>query len=161
MEWLTNLWTSLTESTVIEEYPEGIAKAIFEEPSVFSTEHLFKFLRAEYDRVAPVKDRNILFNCADANSGTYIQLTETVEDPVKAAIASGSIPIAFPPQVYPEKNLVLSDGGANYNLNFASVIQKCREKGYEDKDIVIDIVNAWHFHNPGKYTVSQNAYDNY
>jgi len=101
-DWLTNLWTSLKETDVIEEYPEGIVKAISEESSVFTTDNLFKFLRAKYDKVAPVKDRNIFWNCADANSGTYIQLTETTDDPVKATISSGSIPFVFPPQWWPE-----------------------------------------------------------
>jgi len=161
VEKLEHMWGDLHEFNVFEEYPEGLVKAITEESSILSTKPLFEFLRAQYEDVKPIKDRDVYWNCADANSGTYIQLDKTIDDPVKATIASGSIPIAFPPQIWEDKNWVLSDGGANYNLNFASVIQKCREYGYEDKDIVVDIVSAWHFHPPGKYEISQNAYDNY
>lgn len=57
---------------------------------------------------------------------------------------------------------MLSDGGANYQINFASVVQKCREYVDKDEDIVIDLVSAWNYQSPKPgFEVSDNAYTNF
>ena len=72
LEWLIKMWTSLKESDIFERYPEGIVRAIFDEPSLLTTKPLFKFLREKYEEVKPIKDRNVFWNCADANSGSFV-----------------------------------------------------------------------------------------
>jgi len=53
------------------------------------------------------------------------------------------MPAVFPPQVWPEFNYALMDGGTEWNTNMVSAIHWCRDKGFEDQDIVIDIINNW------------------
>ena len=79
-------------------------------------------------------------------------------------LATGSVPIIFEPQIHEKQTLV--DGGVFSNLDMSEAIVKCKEKGFEEKDIIIDIilcfdkamrVPKWSMHD-AKY---KNAYDYY
>ena len=65
------------------------------------------------------------------NSGELITFdqdnTNSLEELTDGVIASASIPIAFPPQIHPERNLVLVDPGAFYDLDVQNAIDSCRE----------------------------------
>ena len=53
-------------------------------------------------------------------------------------MSSASIPLVFPPTQIGTHNLV--DGGAFTNLDMSEAILKCREKGYKDEDMIVDVV---------------------
>jgi predicted acylesterase/phospholipase RssA len=59
---------------------------------------------------------------------------------VQAIMASGTIPAAFTPVELDDNHQVLVDGGVFSNLEMDEAILKCREKGFEDKDIIIDAI---------------------
>ena len=52
--------------------------------------------------------------------------------------ASSSIPFLFPPTQY--AGHVLMDGGTVWNTNLVSAVDKCKELGFTDKDILIDVL---------------------
>lgn len=56
------------------------------------------------------------------------------------------MPAVFPPQLWPELDYVLMDGGTEWNVNMVSAIQWCRKQGFSDSDIVMDIINAWSYY---------------
>lgn len=76
----------------------------------------------------------------DTNTGTYVTFTDEnipFEDLPQACVASGSLPVVFPPQqMY---GYVLMDGGVAWNTNINTAVQKCRNMGYDDPDIIVDL----------------------
>ena len=60
----------------------------------------------------------------DANTGDFVTFDQTnmpFTQLHQAALASGSIPGAFPPQLM--ENMTLMDGGTIYDVNVVSAIQ--------------------------------------
>ena len=55
-------------------------------------------------------------------------------------VASASIPIFFPAVDDLLKDHMLVDGGIFSNLELDESILKCREKGFEDNNIIVDII---------------------
>lgn len=72
VDWMAELWGSLTEHDIITKYPEGIARAIVTEPSAFESLPLKNYMDNVYEKYGPVKDRHVFWNSADANSGAYV-----------------------------------------------------------------------------------------
>ena len=69
----------------------------------------------------------------------------TFEELPRAVLASGSIPVVFPPMHLQGKYLI--DGGTVWNTNVNSAVQKCRDMGFADHDIVVDVVTC-HYEEP-------------
>lgn len=60
---------------------------------------------------------------------------------MKAGIlASASIPGIFPFVTHKEKTLV--DGGCLYPITIFDAVNRCREAGFDDKDIIVDVLEA-------------------
>ena len=57
---------------------------------------------------------------------------------VPAIMASASIPLFFEPTKIDD--MVLVDGGLFSNLQINEAIHKCRDHGFDDKDIIIDVI---------------------
>ena len=76
----------------------------------------------------------------DMNTGSLIIFDETTPEKyrIKALLSSASIPGIFPPVEIGDLNLV--DGGTFDNLCLAEAIVRCREEGFKDEDIIIDII---------------------
>ena len=60
------------------------------------------------------------------------------EDINKYAIASASVPVAFAPTIIDGHMFV--DGMTAYNLNAQEAIDRCHDLGYDDSQIVIDML---------------------
>lgn len=68
--------------------------------------------------------RRVTLGSGDVNTGEFITMDQTnvsFEELHQSALASGSIPGVFPPQLYGE-NLVLMDGGTIWDVNVVSAI---------------------------------------
>jgi len=72
VDWMVKLWSSLKETDIIGEYPEGVAKAILTEPSAFTSIPLRNYMDNVLKEYGPIKDRHVFWNSADANSGAYV-----------------------------------------------------------------------------------------
>ena len=53
-------------------------------------------------------------------------------------MASASIPFAFQPREV--EDMYLIDGGAFSNVAIGDPIERCREEGFSDEDIIVDIL---------------------
>ena len=86
--------------------------------------------------------RGILLGITDANTGDYVVVDEhnTPDKMAEYVAASCSIPALF--EDIKMDDTVYIDGGVLINLNAASAIQKCKDMGYEEKDIVMDLIFA-------------------
>ena len=78
----------------------------------------------------------------DLNTGDVVIFDETtpVEKQPLAMVASGSIPAAFPPQEDLIENAVLVDGGLFTQVQIDEPIIRCKEQGYNDEDIIVDLI---------------------
>ena len=58
-------------------------------------------------------------------------MNETSEDIVKVVVSSGSMPAAFPPQIWPDGTVCI-DGGTVWDVNLVSAIERCRKVVNDD-----------------------------
>ena len=70
--------------------------------------------------------------------GVVFDETMTDEERVDLITSSMHIPLAFPPTHV--EDMLLNDGGLMSNLSLGDPIQRCRDEGYDDKDIVVDML---------------------
>lgn len=61
-----------------------------------------------------------------------------IDERTIAVIASASIPGLFPPTKLRDYNMI--DGGSAWNLNIVGAIEKCKELGVNDENIVLDVI---------------------
>jgi len=76
----------------------------------------------------------------DLNTGEIVIFDETTpKEHVKSAVlSSASIPVVFP--VVRIDHQVLVDGGTFTNLDLSEGIIKCREQGFPDEKIIVDVI---------------------
>jgi predicted acylesterase/phospholipase RssA len=78
----------------------------------------------------------------DLNTGEIFVFDETMpkEDRAQTILAGGSIPLIFEPVEDLIDTKALVDGGTYSNLELDEGILKCREQGFDDKDIIVDVI---------------------
>lgn len=133
---------------------------MFTHQSAFDTSPAIKFLA---DAIAPYGEIKRAFTVAavDANTGIYETFDQTnvsFEELPTAVMASSSIPFVFPPQHF--HGFVLMDGGTVYDVNIDSAVNQCLDMGFEEKDIIMDVVVCGDSERHGE-KISMNAYTNF
>ena len=83
------------------------------------------------------------FTAIDISNGQVVIFDETVpyEDRVQAVISSTSIPFAFTPQRMDGSDLI--DGGLFSGISLGDPIERCREEGVADEDIIVDVITCY------------------
>jgi predicted acylesterase/phospholipase RssA len=76
----------------------------------------------------------------DLNTGEFIIFDEETSPDiiVDSLISSSSIPFFFTPVKL--NNSVLVDGGVFTNLDMSEAIIKCKDLGYKEENIIVDVV---------------------
>ena len=76
----------------------------------------------------------------DLNSGHAVVYDETLPEDIrlKAVMSSGSVEAMFP--LVEIGDYALGDGGIFANTPLVEAIQKCRDFGFEDDKILIDVI---------------------
>jgi NTE family protein len=84
--------------------------------------------------------RMLSIQSVDLKSGKIVLFDETVPEAIRAKsiISSASIPFVFPPIEIDDYALV--DGGTFMNIDIGDPIERCREKGFADADIIVDVL---------------------
>mmetsp|Transcript_1259 Transcript_1259/g.1485 ORF Transcript_1259/g.1485 Transcript_1259/m.1485 type:complete len:262 (+) Transcript_1259:46-831(+) len=93
------------------------------------------------DTMGPRKlKRGFVVKAVDMKRGGITVFDETMphEDFPKAVVASASVPIFFSPEEVQDGLYI--DGGTFSNLEIEEGILKCRENGFKDEDIIVDII---------------------
>ena len=85
-------------------------------------------------------ERALSVHSVDLNTGVTVIFDETIplEHRTEVISSSGMMPVFFEPIEYEKYFLI--DGGLFSNLNFHESILRCREKGFADEDIIVDII---------------------
>jgi predicted acylesterase/phospholipase RssA len=132
---LKNVWLSITKTSMMFKF-RPIFWALFWAPSEVNNSPAFSLI---VNNIGDQIRRNVSVATTNSNTGELINFNETLgtEYLPTACFASGAYPGAFPP--VPLMNSYYIDGCATANMNAFIVINRCREMGYEDKDIVVDL----------------------
>lgn len=107
-------------------------------PSLFSNENLKKIINENIGN-KPFQ-RGCVWHSTDLNRGEVVVFDEKVNQDFRteAIASSASIPGCFPPVQH--KDHLLVDGFVYVNLALSEAVLKCREFGFDDKNIIIDII---------------------
>lgn len=101
-------------------------------------------LEDEYVKRNKTIYKKVSFGATDWNSGTFHVFNETIYDPAKAVLSSGSIPLVFPQVKWQKEDYFMGDGGAMHTFNLVSAIQRCREVVDDDSKISLDVILTLH-----------------
>ena len=90
--------------------------------------------------------RKLCFISCDIETGEVFIFDETIdelsqEERVNAVISSTIIPMAFDLEYIDGRGLV--DGSLHTTVAIGEPIERCREEGYKDEDIIIDILMCY------------------
>lgn len=83
--------------------------------------------------------RSILIGATDVNTAEYVRYDDTYKgaDFVNAMMASTAIAFLFPYQNYEGRTLF--SGSSSNSLEIGDIIVHCKNRGYSEENIVIDI----------------------
>jgi predicted acylesterase/phospholipase RssA len=84
--------------------------------------------------------RKVSIASVDIVTGQVIYFDETmsIEDRLNAVLSSAAIPFAFPPVTLDDLTMV--DGSVFSTVSLGDPIERCREEGTKDEDIIIDVI---------------------
>lgn len=85
--------------------------------------------------------RKFIYGTVDVCSGLYetYDETETDEDVIDGVVSSAAIPVVFPHKEW--KNSYKYDGGAYQGTDIVSAINACKDMGYDESEIDLDMIN--------------------
>ena len=136
-ERINNLYQTYTTSDLFSLRPNVIL-APFRHSSVADFSPTYHIID-EVLNDRPFQRKLSLLTC-DLNNAQPLILDETMSDEerVEMIVSSASIPFAFPPRNV--ENMSLVDGGLFSNVSIGDPIQRCREDGFADEDIIVDVL---------------------
>ena len=107
-------------------------------PSLTNNENL-QHIFEEYFIGRELK-RSLIIRAVDLITGDLVIYDEeTPMDKMPSVVkGSASIPLFFPPTELDDHAFI--DGGTFGSLDISQGIIKCRDKGYKDEDIVVDVI---------------------
>lgn len=99
-------------------------------------------LRDLLDEVIEPPKREVYLGVVDMGSGEYevFNHTESFANYKKAVYASAAFPAFFPTENTIDRQVHYLDGGVIYVVDIPTVVNRCRELGYDEDQIVIDVV---------------------
>ena len=145
VDYLYELWLANPVTTIWQNWPwlgpfEGLIRS-----SVLDNSPFLALLQKAQENVEERQGstgfkRGLAIQSVDLDTGEIVIFDETTpRDKIAHAIkSSASIPIFFPPELMDDRALV--DGGLFTNLDLSEAVLNCREKGYDDRDIIIDVI---------------------
>jgi predicted patatin/cPLA2 family phospholipase len=143
-DFLLNTWRNISSyKNIYQNYNSlGLLYSFFFERGLYDTTPL-KGLLSDIIRSHNVS-RNFTFGMSNIGTGLFEVFTDlhlknlTKDDEILAILSSSAIPVLFPSVVFKNKTYV--DGGLSIAVDLFSGISICRNFGYADEDIIVDII---------------------
>lgn len=136
---MVSTWQELTQKDVYKNWPwGGVARGLLFEDALYDSSPFRKYIKGQ---LSPPK-RHFFVSATDASTGAEKTWDETLdfETLLKAIDASSSYPGFFSPVSDIGDGTVYYDGGVSFSVNIHSAVLKCRDMGFDDKDIVLDVL---------------------
>jgi len=135
-------WRKITGGNYLfQQWPwGGVIRGLFFETGLFDTTPMLETI-TNFLNSSGLK-RTLVLGTVDAETGDYfvydnksLSDNEKVRDGV---MSSGAYPVIFP--FYKFNNMYNMDGGVKRGIDIGSAIHRCEDRGFHEKDIVIDVV---------------------
>lgn len=139
--FIYGLWNSITTKDILENWDEGIAKALFNKGGIFNNQPLIDFLNKQIGTKSINKKFTVVLTNAETGHPDFVDYNATdvmPEDAVSTIVGSSALPFAFPPMHL--NNNTYIDGGSVWNLNVDGAVRRCREVVDNEEDIIVDIL---------------------
>ena len=139
-QFLSDTWSGLVNEEIWQTWDEGFLMGCLTEHGCLDDSPALNFLDETLKKFPDGYKRRVTLASGNANNGEFTTFDQTNTDFSElhqAALASGSIPGVFPPQLY--KNAVFVDGGTIYDVNVISAVEQCLEIVDDMSKIIIDI----------------------
>ena len=117
-EYLSEQWGLLSNDQVWKDWAIGKISSLFVYHSVIDNTPLLNFLTDQLNQFDSIK-RRFTLSAIDVENGEYVHFDQTnidVTEVPKAAVASASIPLVFPPFNWEGRGIYM-DGMAAYNVD--------------------------------------------
>ena len=145
VDFLINVWKGIEDKNHIYQNWEpygvfGPVYALFKESGIYDTTPLRELVTGILK--GQKIQRDFYLGVVNIKSGDYEvyeaqKLTE--EELVNAVLSSSAVPVIFPAIKFMNDDLY-ADGGVRHGIDIIHGISKCKENGYEEKDILVDAV---------------------
>lgn len=138
-QFLLDFWGELSADVVYSNWPGYVIEGAFWRNGFYNNTRFVDFLQ-DYVHFEKV-ERKVVVGATNAKTGKFVRFTEKVgrdELMFDATRASSAFPGFFQSVNY--QNMTLIDGGVLINLDIAGAVDRCKEMGFKEKDIILDIV---------------------
>jgi len=140
-EFMSDSWASLTNDMIWHQNPGTTEELLFDSPSFLDDEPAVDFMTSILSPFTEGIKKRFTIGAVDVGTGQFVTFNQTnteFSEVPRAAMSSGSIPIAFAPQHF--KGHILMDGGTVWNVNIDSAIKQCTDAGFAPEDIILDVL---------------------
>ena len=137
---MKTFWDNSTNTKMYKNWLGGLAEGLLLKGGLWNDAPTLDFLKSELKDVSPT-NRWIDIGLTDVLKGTYVDFEEedlsgdNLYNVLFAQFASAGI---FPPVEY--NNTDYFDGSTIWDLDIFSVVNKCQDLGYDDSNIVVDVI---------------------
>lgn len=138
-EQMLKAWQELSQENIYKNWKwGGVVRGLLYEDALYDSSPFREYIKKD---LQPPK-RHFYVSATDAGTGAEMTWDETTDFQtlLKAIDASSSFPGFFSPVDDLGDGRTYYDGGVSFNVNIHSAVLKCRDLGFDDKDIVIDVL---------------------
>jgi predicted acylesterase/phospholipase RssA len=136
---LTSFWSTFEASQFYTNWAGNVMQGYYLESGLYSS----KPMKATIDSLfalGPKFGRELMVSSTDLVSGNFTIFDTALGDAAikTGVLASSAIPGLLPTVKY--QGYELSDGTVKYPIDIISAVTQCEELGFDDADIIVDIV---------------------
>uniref|UniRef100_A0A7S3IFS7 PNPLA domain-containing protein n=1 Tax=Strombidium inclinatum TaxID=197538 RepID=A0A7S3IFS7_9SPIT len=137
---MEKFWVDAANNELYKDWVGGISRGLFFEGGLYNSAPLEKFLKQEFIDVNV--QRNMTMGIVDVEDGLFKEFTDKNitqgGNLIDAMYASMSFAGFFPPAEV--LDTAWFDGSGVWDLDIFSGVNRCKEAGFAEKDIVVDVI---------------------
>ena len=133
---MLSFWNGITgQDMMCPPWRGGTLYSLFFRPSLYNNQGEGEYIAKYTGKPA----RNVSVAATNVNTGEYTNFDETLGDKLATAcFASGAAPFLFPSVQVGDQWFM--DGGVTSNIDVYRAVERCRNWGFDDSDIVMDVI---------------------
>lgn len=120
----------------------GPVYALFAETGFYDTTPIRELLKSILSGKEIQRDLHIGVNNIETGGyEVYEAKSLSKEELINATLSSSAVPIIFPAIDF--KGTLYQDGGVKHGVDIISGINECKKNGFEEKDIIVDVIKCF------------------
>ncbi len=138
-------WRSITGGDYLyRNWPwGGVIRGFFYKTGLFDSTPAKENLQKIVGKYKGLK-RGLILGTVDTETGDYVTYDNlSLKDNdriVNGVVSSGAFPVVFPLHLFDNKYWM--DGGCKRTIEISEPVHKCKERGFDNKDIIIDVIQC-------------------